>query len=623
MILSDSFSINVQILVHPMSPKIASMKNKLFIIAGALVVTGAAAAGTLYAYWDQAVPAVGMVINYFRSWSAPSGTTTTELAAASKDAGTVALSAPAAALLPNATAGNWPSYNKTLTSERYSQLSQINTKNVSKLKVLCIYDTKQYTGFEAGLIMMNDALIGATEHDIFSLDPANCHENWRTSEDYKPATLQGVNRGAAYMNGLLFRGTQDGRVLAYDFKTGKRIWETTIADPKLGETAPAAPIAWNGLVFIGNAGGDNKGVKGRMYALDAKTGKIVWEFYLVPKIDGDPIRGPQGATPLDMSTWKNASGTPITGGATWTSYTLDPVTGQLYVPGGNPAPDFATGPREGENLYSGAIVVLDAKTGAYKNHFKRVPKDWHDWDVSTAPALIQTKGGKKLLSVAPKDGHLYGFDLATNTMLYRTPVTRIENADAPFATGKAVHFCPGTLGGAEWNGPAYDPYTNLILIGEVDWCTTVTLQNDEQIQEVKPGKPWSGMATINPYHTYGTPDSFGNWAGWIYAVDAETGIWKWRLKSNYPIESGMTPTAGGIAFFGDMGGNFYVLDAANGQRLWGQKIGGAIGGGVITYIANGAQKVAVATGFTSILWPTEVVTGKIVILGLGDASASQ
>jgi alcohol dehydrogenase (cytochrome c) len=85
----------------------------------------------------------------------------------------------------------------------------------------------------------------------------------------------------------------------------------------------------------------------------------------------------------------------------------------------------------------------------------------------------------------------------------------------------------------------------------------------------------------------------------------------------------MTPTAGGVVFFGDMGGNFYVLDAANGQRLWGQKIGGAIGGGVITYTANGAQRVAVATGFTSILWPTEVVTGKIVILGLGDATASQ
>jgi alcohol dehydrogenase (cytochrome c) len=150
----------------------------------------------------------------------------------------------------------------------------------------------------------------------------------------------------------------------------------------------------------------------------------------------------------------------------------------------------------------------------------------------------------------------------------------------------------------------------------------VRLQKTKEIQEVKLGQPWSAMATLNPYATYGTPDPFGNWAGWVYAINADTGIWKWRLKSNYPILSGMTPTAGGIIFFGDMGGNFYVLNALNGQRLWGQKIGGAIGGGVITYLANGTQKIAVATGFTSIVWPTEVVTGKISILGLSDAVTS-
>ena len=597
------------------------MNNKLLVIVGALVVTGAVAAA-IYSYWDQEVPVVGMGINYFRSWSAPAGTITTELAAVSKDAETIAPSPPVTVPPLSATADDWPSYNKTLTSERYSQLSQINTKNATQLKILCTYDTEQHTSFETGLIMVNGALIGTTEHDIFSLDPANCHENWRTHEDYKPASLLAVNRGAAYLDGLLFRGTEDGRVLAYDFKTGKRVWETTIANPKLGESTPAAPIAWNGLVFMGNAGGDNKGVKGRMYALEAKTGKIVWETYLAPKTVGDPTRGPQGATPLTGSTWGNASGTPITGGATWTSYTLDPTTGELYIPGGNPAPDFAIGPREGGNLYSGSIIVLDARTGAYKRDFKLVPKDWHDWDVSTAPTLIQTKGGKKLLSVAPKDGHLYGFDLATDAMLYRTPATRIENADVPFSSDKPVHFCPGTVGGAEWNGPAYDPQTNFVLIGEVDWCATVTLQNGEHIQKVKLGKPWSGMATLNPYHTYGTPDSFGRWAGWVYAIDADTGAWKWRLKSNYPIQSGMTPTAGGIVFFGDMGGNFYALDVTDGRRLWGEKIGGAIGGGVITYTANGAQKVAVAVGFTSILWATEVVTGKIVILGLGETSPS-
>jgi len=251
------------------------------------------------------------------------------------------------------------------------------------------------------------------------------------------------------------------------------------------------------------------------------------------------------------------------------------------------------------------------------------PADWHDWDVSTAPSLIRTRGGKKLLSVAPKDGHLYGFDVETGKLLYRTPVTRIENITAPFTLRNPIHFCPGSVGGAEWNGPAYDPQTNLVLIGEVDWCVTVTLQNPEQIKDDAVGQLWTGNSTFDPYHAFGTPDPVKDWAGWVYAVDADTGAWKWRLKSNYPILSGMTPTAGGVAFFGDIGGNFYVLDSSNGQKLWGQKIGGGIGGGVVTYTANGSQKIAVAAGFTAILWPTDVVTGKIVILGVDDVQASR
>ena len=178
---------------------------------------------------------------------------------------------------------------------------------------MCTYDVGEYSAFESGLIMVENALIGTTLFDIFSLNPATCALNWRTHEDYPP-TLLPANRGAAYLDGMLFRGTQDGRVLAYDFKTGKRLWETTIADPKLGEAVTSAPIAWDGLVFVGNAGGDFKGGKGRMYALDAKTGKILWEFFLVPKAEGEATRGPQGKSPLDTSTWKNATGIPISGG---------------------------------------------------------------------------------------------------------------------------------------------------------------------------------------------------------------------------------------------------------------------------------------------------------------------
>ena len=214
-------------------------------------------------------------------------------------------------------------------------------------------------------------------------------------------------------------------MLAYDFKTGKRLWETTIADPTIGETVPAAPIAWDGMVYVGQAGGDYKGVKGRMYGLDAKTGKIVWEFYLVPYQEGDLVRGPLGKSPLTDATWNTGPGIPISGGATWTSTTLDPETGALYVPGGNPAPDFAIGVREGVD---GEREPLFRDRRRPRRQDRRLPRqlrhrpdDWHDWDVSNPPILVKTQGGKELVVVAPKDGHVYGIDRITGEQLYRVP----------------------------------------------------------------------------------------------------------------------------------------------------------------------------------------------------------
>ena len=327
-----------------------------------------------------------------------------------------------------------------------------------------------------------------------------------------------------------------------------------------------------------------------------------------------------------MSTWKNAPGIPISGGGTWTSYTLDSKTGRLYVPGGNPAPDFAIGAREGDNLFTDSVVVLDAKTGDYKHHFKIVPKDWHDWDVSNPPILIQTMGGKQLMAVAPKDGHLYGFDLANNSLLYRVPVTRVEDVAETFAPGKAVHFCPGPVGGAEWNSPAYDPQTNLILVGEVDWCDTVT---PKTVDEAAVGEGRAAMGRHGDMESrsgcsadWMAPTGTGPVGSTPSTPTPASG--SGALKSNYPIVSGMTPTAGGVVFFGDVGGNFYALDAANGQKLWGQELGGAIGGGVITYTANGAQKVAVAAGFThASLANEDREAPRVVVLGLDSASASQ
>jgi alcohol dehydrogenase (cytochrome c) len=591
--------------------------NKILVsVLGLAVLT---VLGLYLSGWS-AITAVGVVLNTFRSANNPKGSAVVEVRG---DATPVPGYAPTAAHTPSGVTaesdvGTWPSYNRTLTSQRYSSLNQINTKNAHELKVLCTYDTHLREAFQSGPLVVHDALIFTTVFDIVSLDPSNCRENWRTHEDYKAGFLM-VNRGAAYLDGRLFRGTMDGRVLAYDFKTGKRLWATTIADPKTGEVVDAAPIAWNGLVFIGNALGDIKGVKGRVYALAADSGHIVWESYMVPKAPNDPTRGPQGQMPASaITSWKNAPDVPISGGGTWTSYTLDPGTGRLYVPVANPAPSYVLGLRQGANLFTNSVVVLDAKTGSYINHFSMAPTDWHDWDVSNTPSVFMTRSGKQVLSFTPKNGYLYGFDLATNQLLYQSPVNRMENIEAQFSADKGTHFCPGTAGGAEWNGVAYDPDTNVVLTGETEWCSTVTLQTDAQVKDIANGQPWSGHKPDSRLEAYGRNDSHADWAGWLYATDADSGQWRWRLKTNYPILSGITPTGGGIVFFGDMGGNLYSVDANNGQQLWKIKLQGAIGGGVITYTAKGSQRVAVAAGMTSILWPTEQTTAKIVILGLGE-----
>jgi alcohol dehydrogenase (cytochrome c) len=597
--------------------------KRLGRVIAALLLAGILIGGGIY----LAVPALmtqigGMARNYLLTLSAPGGTLTSEVNPSYVAPG-AAMPVPARESGAPETAGDWPSYNRTLSSDRYSPLREINRANVGRLKVLCTYDVGGFGAFESGLLMVNDALIATTEFDIFSLNPSNCALNWRTHESY-PRNIMPANRGAAYLDGMLFRGTQDGRVLAYDFRTGQRLWETQIADPRLGESVPAAPIAWDGLIFIGNSGGDFKGGKGHMFALDARTGRIVWEFFLTPKMPGDAERGPEGRTQLDLSSWRNLPDIPISGAGTWTSFTLDVKTGSLYVPGGNPAPDFAVDVREGGNLYSDSVVVLDARTGDYRYHYKLLPKDWHDWDASNPPVLVHTMGARQLLVIAPKDGHLYGFELDDNNrLLYRVPVTRIENVDEPFVVGKDVHFCPGVVGGDEWNSPSFVPESNLILVGEVEWCDTVRVKDVSRLRAKGLGEPWAGMATLNPFWMFGRETrADATWAGWIYAVDADTGVWKWRLRSNYPIVGGMTPTAGGVVFVGDVGGNFYALDSATGERLWGEPLGGAIGGGVITYAAQGVQKVAVAVGFTHVAWPTRIVTPKIVVLGLPDGAAT-
>jgi alcohol dehydrogenase (cytochrome c) len=582
--------------------------NRLWQVLIALVLLVAAGIGVGLAVYGSPLTLLAAVRNSIISFGDPPGTLSVEARAGAT------APAPAAAPTAIADADEWPSYNRTLTSERFSPLDQINRQNVRSLRILCTYDTHLYEGFTSGPIMVDGALIATGAFDTFSIDPATCRQNWRVHEHYRAVPPILAARGAAYLDGRVFRGTLDGRILAYDSHTGARLWEASVADPKLGSFIPAAPIAWNGMVFVGIAGGDFKGIKGRMYGIAAATGQILWETYLVPRQPQDPSFGPAGSMPDGaLQSWGNrdTAALPISGGATWTSYTLDPQHGWLYIPVGNPSPDFADAMRPGSDLYVDSVLVLEAKSGNYVRHFQADARDWHDYDMSNPPTLIQTRAGVSLMAFSPKDGHLYGVDAQSNQLRYKSAVTRIENPDLEFSTARATRFCPGAGGGGEWNGAAYDPRTNLILTAETDWCTSVTRASDAELKATAAGHAWMGSHGL-----FGEADPHAQWGGWVYASDADSGEWKWRARSNYPTLSGVTPTGGGVVFLGDMGGDLYALDSSNGQRLWSLAVRGAVAGGIISYSVAGSQRIAVAYGMTSLFWPTAPSSAKIMILGL-------
>jgi alcohol dehydrogenase (cytochrome c) len=127
---------------------------------------------------------------------------------------------------------DWPSYNRTLSGDRYSALANINRANVKKLNVTCTFDTGTMTSFQSGIIEVVGMLYGTTETDTFAIDPGTCAQKWRVHETYTSASPLKVNRGVAYLNGRLFRGTQDGRVLAYEAATGTRLWEAQMPIPR-------------------------------------------------------------------------------------------------------------------------------------------------------------------------------------------------------------------------------------------------------------------------------------------------------------------------------------------------------------------------------------------------------
>jgi len=512
-----------------------------------------------------------------------------QLPAAPRIVGTASTQGPDDAELAQPRDGDWLTYNRDYRSQRYSPLRQITPQNVASLVPKCIFQLGEVGPFQTSPIVRDGRMYVTTAHRTLALDAATCKPLW--THEYVPAgpELRPLNRGVALYQGMVIRGACDGHLFALDAADGKLLWDVWVADSRKGYWLAAAPVVFDGKVFIGEAGADT-GVNGHVYAFDAATGGRIWTFDLIPT----------GSEP-GAETW-GTSGV-AGGGSTWTTITVDPETHSVFFPVGNPAPDLDDRLRPGANLYTSSVIVLDADTGKLRWYVQQNPHDTHDWDTGAAPTIFDQQG-RKFLAVGSKDARLYLYDRDSHALLAKADLARHLNTEIPLST-KPLHVCPGVMGGVEWNGAAYDPNNRMLFINSVDWCATLTRQDPQH-----PGAYGLGGAYIQ--------DPPQQASGSLRAFDAATGVERWVYSGGGPMVAGITATATGLVFTGSPAGDLLAFDGKTGRQLYHFYTGGAVAGGISTYMVAGKQYVVAASGNSSKSVWFELNTGAatIVVFGL-------
>jgi alcohol dehydrogenase (cytochrome c) len=474
---------------------------------------------------------------------------------------------------------DWLYHTHDYSGARFVQLTQINSDNASGLQVSCVFQVGEIGNFQTGPIVYRGTMYLTTLHLTVALDASNCRPKWRHSWVVKDADVIPTNRGVAIKDGYVVRGTSDGYVFALNAENGKLVWARKLANSAVGETFTMAPLIYEDMVLIGPAGSENA-ISGWVGAFRLSDGSEIWKFKTVP-----------GADEGGSKTWDNPKDIKLGGGAVWTPFSFDTDKEELYVAVTNPAPDLPIGLRPGKNLYTNSLVALDIRTGNLRWYKQLVPNDSHDWDLTQVSPLFKTKikgQDRRLVATVGKDGVLRTLDRDSQEVLYETPVTTLKNYHVPVSS-EGTLACPGVLGGVEWNGPAFNPGTNMLYVGAVDWCTTFWAA--ETVRYI-PGKLYMG----------GTTQRTKENQGWVTAIDASSGEVRWKYRSPRPIVSAVTTTSGNVVFTGELTGDFIVLDAKSGEILYRFNTGGPIGGGIITYQLDGKQYLAVMSGRPSRLW---------------------
>jgi alcohol dehydrogenase (cytochrome c) len=488
---------------------------------------------------------------------------------------------------------DWRTYSGSYASHRYSHLRQIDRGSVSRLRLRWIYQLPMQSEerVEASPIAVaNELYVTVPPNDVVAIDRRTGGLLWRYNRplpDHLPTCCGRVNRGVAVLGKTVYLATLDARLVALDAASGKITWEAIVADPAEGYTITAAPLALDGLIITGVAGGEY-GIRGMLDAYDATTGKRVWRFHTIPG-PGEP-----GHETWTGDSWRRG------GGPTWLTGSYDPDLGLLYWGTGNPGPVFDATVRPGDNLYTNSVLALEASTGKLRWHFQFTPNDAFDYDAVEIPVLVDADVAgrqRRLLVTANRNGFYYVLDRVTGQFLAGRSFARVtwaqglDSAGRPVPTPGAVPSPQGTLvypsdgGATNWWSPAFSPRTNLFYVAAVE----------------KPGLFYSSPSKYRPGMEYAGGDAAdvpGRRAvAVVRALSATTGILRWEHVLPVPDGNpgGVLATAGDLVFGGDVS-RFYALDAETGRELWWFNTGGRIAAAPVAYLVDGREQISVIAG---------------------------
>jgi quinohemoprotein ethanol dehydrogenase len=347
------------------------------------------------------------------------------------------------------TGNDWLTYGLTPGETRYSPLKQIDATNVNRLGLAWSYDLGSGGGGqEATPLVWNGTIYGITNWSIvFAVDAATGKERWRWDPEVNQVTVRSkiccgvVNRGIAIYQGMIIAPVIDGRLQALNAQTGKVIWEARVAYPQDNYTITMAPRIAKGKVIVGVSGGDRP-TRGFFAAYDAMTGHEAWRFYTVP---GDPAKGFENSSMRKASsTWDSEWWKKGGGGAVWDGIAFDPESGLVYAGTGNAEPwaESLRGTAGKDNLYVCSILAVSVETGELKWHYQMVPGD--SWDFDSVQQMILADlniNGKtrKVIMQANKDGFYYVLDRVNGEFISAQPFSKVTWAKGiDQKTGKPI-----------------------------------------------------------------------------------------------------------------------------------------------------------------------------------------